>query len=584
MKTWLAMLLLVSVAQAAEPTPAQIREAASRAISLLQDGQNTWYSHTTCHSCHHQFLPAIAFRTARAHGVPLNEDIAHADAVKAYAFTDLDAAVQYRNVEETTMDLGFSLVAADATGLEPNLAMQAYARLVAGRQEPAGYWDDLHQRPPQSYSNFTQTAIGMRAIQLYSHPSQKADVARRVALARAWMIGHQPRNTEERVWKIQALKWAGSPDRKIIDQTARDLAASQLPDGGWNSLDGRASDAYSTGEALAALSTSDPAWKRGLNYLLSTQKEDGSWHVESRLHPPAQLSPPYFESGYPYAHDQYLSATASSYAIMAFSMALGPQSNAQPTKWKQSLPAPEPWAETVLFGSVDDVKKLLDSGFDPNSATKGGTTALMMAVPDVPKMKLLIERGANVNARAASKYSALMIASVYRESADAVRLLLANHADITGTPSPLLLAAGVGDSDVLSLLHKSGATIDRSLSAAVRNGKSSSVPILLDEGSKVDEPDANDITPLGRAVLANEVEIARQLLKHGAEVNRVGRDGMTPLLYAASIDYGDSEMINLLLSSGAQLSARNKEGLSALDLAKKYNHTHLISALMTPRR
>ncbi len=60
----------------------------------------------------------------------------------------------------------------------------------------------------------------------------------------------------------------------------------------------------------------------------------------------------------------------------------------------------EPWAETVLFASVDQVKALLDGGFDPNSATKAGTTALMMAAPNAAKMKLLIDRGANVNARA----------------------------------------------------------------------------------------------------------------------------------------------------------------------------------------
>ena len=47
----------------------------------------------------------------------------------------------------------------------------------------------------------------------------------------------------------------------------------------------------------------DPAWRRGLQYLLETQAGDGSWHVASRLHPPAFVSPPYFESGYPYGHD-----------------------------------------------------------------------------------------------------------------------------------------------------------------------------------------------------------------------------------------------------------------------------------------
>ncbi len=38
----------------------------------------------------------------------------------------------------------------------------------------------------------------------------------------------------------------------------------------------------------------------------------------------------------------------------------------------------------MVFGSVADVRTLLDSGLNPNAATKsGGTTALMMAAPDV---------------------------------------------------------------------------------------------------------------------------------------------------------------------------------------------------------
>jgi ankyrin repeat protein len=38
-------------------------------------------------------------------------------------------------------------------------------------------------------------------------------------------------------------------------------------------------------------------------------------------------------------------------------------------------------------------------------------------------------------------------------------------------------------------------------------------------------------------------------------------------------------MIELLLKSGARADARNKDGLTALDLARKYNHVELIPPL-----
>jgi ankyrin repeat protein len=74
--------------------------------------------------------------------------------------------------------------------------------------------------------------------------------------------------------------------------------------------------------------------------------------------------------------------------------------------------------------------------------------------------------------------------------------------------------------------------------------------------------------------------MARLLIERGADVNHVDKKGMTPLLYAASIDFGDSAMIDLLLKSGARSNLRTKEGLTALDLARRYHHTHLLDSLV----
>jgi hypothetical protein len=60
-------------------------------------------------------------------------------------------------------------------------------------------------------------------------------------------------------------------------------------------------DAYATGQTLYSLSVGnaasprEPAFQKGVNYLLSTQYADGSWYVRSR----APKFQPYFESGFP---------------------------------------------------------------------------------------------------------------------------------------------------------------------------------------------------------------------------------------------------------------------------------------------
>ncbi len=107
-----------------------------------------------------------------------------------------------------------------------------------------------------------------------------------------------------------------------IDRAAKRVLALQQADGGWAQTKYFKSDAYATGTALYALKESgaapDAAYKKGVAYLLSTQASDGSWHVASR----APKFQPYFESGFPYAHDQWISEWATGYAAIALSYSL----------------------------------------------------------------------------------------------------------------------------------------------------------------------------------------------------------------------------------------------------------------------
>ncbi len=54
---------------------------------------------------------------------------------------------------------------------------------------------------------------------------------------------------------------------------------------------------------------------------------------------------------------------------------------------------------------------------------------------------------------------------------------------------------------------------------------------------------------------------------------------MTPLLYAASIDYGDTAMVEALLAAGADRNAKDERGRTARELAEAYGHTSIAKAL-----
>src|SRR5450755_2164850 len=131
------MMCVATALSAAAATSDYIRDAATRAIALLQMSQKDWYAKQGCESCHHQILPAIAFRVAREHGIPVNEDVARDNAVHAFGpFANLDRAVQYTHIIDPALDDGSRLLAMDAAGVRPNLSAAVYARLIASRQKP----------------------------------------------------------------------------------------------------------------------------------------------------------------------------------------------------------------------------------------------------------------------------------------------------------------------------------------------------------------------------------------------------------------------------------------------------------------
>ena len=104
-------------------------------------------------------------------------------------------------------------------------------------------------------------------------------------------------------------------------RTIVDLFASSL-----DGLRGRTTDVHSVsrgriGSTIYALKESGsevPAAsvERASHYLRSTQRADGSWYVRSR----SAKFQPYFESGFPYEHDQWISSMATGWATAALAL------------------------------------------------------------------------------------------------------------------------------------------------------------------------------------------------------------------------------------------------------------------------
>lgn len=593
-----ALCLLVPALHAQTASSEQIRPAASRGIAIVQRGSAGFYKFMDCFSCHSHGLPMLALHIARERGVPVDEAAASKVAAKGLLtgpdFSSIDHAVQDPMIIDPAPSEGWALMAAHAAGLKPNLVTAAYARRIATWQRPDGHWPTGDARPPQSYSLFTATAVATYALQLYMPAQLRHERDERAARAKKWLLTAEPQSTEDSTFRLFGLYWAGAHAGEM-KRAVDGLRALQRPEGGWAELPHMQSDAYSTGEALVALHeaggvpVTDSAWEKGLQYLLSTQNSDGSWHVHTRMLSPAAVSPPYFESGFPYGHDQFLSTDATCWAAMALMLTL-PKAATPAAPQPLTALAPkglQPWMETALFGTSAELKAALDSGLDPNSKTAEGTTLLMMAAPDAEKVKLLIGRGADVRAKAKSGYTALMVATTYFGTSQSVKLLLDHGAEarpgegVILDASPLFLAAMADDRDNVSLLLGKGADPNRKmrligmfptspLFEAVGFGDPAMIKALLAGGADVQEKDQDGMTALHWAVVANHAEAAQALLAGGADVNAVDRFGYTPLLYAATIDFGDAETETALLRAGADPNIKDKKGKTAFAQAREY--------------
>ena len=213
--------------------------------------------------------------------------------------------------------MSYILIGLGAEKFSQNTSTDALAQFIQARQQPDGHWPIRAQRPPLEASNVTVTATCLRALQLYA-PEQDAILSRlAVEKAAGWLAQTKPRDNEEHTFRLLGLTWSTAP-KEILREATANLLSLQKVDGGWSQLPAMKSDAYATGQALVALheagvETQDPAYQRGVEFLLNTQLSDGSWFVKTRAVP----IQPYFESDFPHGDDQWISVAATNWATMA---------------------------------------------------------------------------------------------------------------------------------------------------------------------------------------------------------------------------------------------------------------------------
>ena len=304
-----------------------IKQSAAKSILLLQKSAYAFTNNTQlkCASCHNNTLTSMATEIARQKDIPVIDSLsAHNIAAMKYTLALACNPNKIKEFLAANFVIPYILVGLSAEKYPADIYTDIAVDYIMSQAKPDGSFLTESFRVPLESGDIHLTAMAIRSIQLYASATKKQRVNELVTKTRLWLEQAQTEQQQELAFQLLGMHWCGSNnDQK--NKIAEKLRSKQNADGGWSQLTTLKSDAYATGQILHALyvsgmiRTGDAVYQKGLDYLLKTQNEKGAWFVATRSFP---IQPPMTSDFPPYNHDEFISAAASNWAVMALMNAL----------------------------------------------------------------------------------------------------------------------------------------------------------------------------------------------------------------------------------------------------------------------
>ena len=242
-----------------------------------------------------------------------------------------------------------------------------------------------------------------------------------------------------------------------------------------------------------------------------------------------------------------------------------------------------------LYAGPRVLGMLIRAGADLKYRDKNGLTALAWAVHSYESAKVLIEAGADVNARSNIGGTPFFTAAAYPGNAALLRMMLERGADIKVSVfggTALTLAALSGDVDSVTLLLEKGSDPSppgpggfSPLHLAVMRGDRRMVQVLLDGGANPKIRTSQDEDVLERYGFWNDRALVRMLLDRGIDPARKDARGHNALLFAAASDTVTAEVFGMLLKHASATDARTAYGDNALQAAQRRADARIVGLL-----
>jgi squalene-hopene/tetraprenyl-beta-curcumene cyclase len=295
MRTIVTILLAALPAAADEPRqePSNVDVAIQRGLGFLQKDALAWKEEHDCVSCHHAALVIWSMHEARQRGHAVDDSflseftkwVAESGNGKT-GVPRPEGRPKALNVKAVLFAL--ALEADPEPDEETRTGLELMLQTVREDQIENGSWVAWPETRPPIFGGSDDSMTALAALALVP-AAASGDEPAKGALDRAvqW-LAETPTDDDPQSVAMRLVIWSRlnrpSAEREPLMQRIRER---QNADGGWSQASDMASDAWATGQALYALAhagmtSEDEAVKRAQSFLVSTQRDDGSWPMTSR--------------------------------------------------------------------------------------------------------------------------------------------------------------------------------------------------------------------------------------------------------------------------------------------------------------
>ncbi len=303
----------------------KITAAVERGVALVEKSARSYPTHRKCFACHHQTLPLLALGEARRAQVKADEKLPGEilDFVVTSFRGKIDDLKAGENIGGKGLTVGYGAWTLRLAQRPADDLDQAMTTYLLKSQAEDGHWDLHSIRPPAEESLVMCTVVAAYGLKSSTDESQKEKAMAAVEKSRRWLAAARLESTEDKVARLWGCRLLGASDEEL-STSRKAILEAQRTDGGWGQTAEMESDAYATGTALfvlldTGLAAGDPKLQSGVDFLLKTQLEDGSWRVETRAKPVQA----FFDNGDPHGKSQFISTAATCWSIAALARSIG---------------------------------------------------------------------------------------------------------------------------------------------------------------------------------------------------------------------------------------------------------------------